>query len=198
MGFPVFQFVPTASYSGTGQQWKRHGSIDVYRHWQDPLRASYFLGWLSTSLYSRGAPIPWSSWWLYAGLFPICPHFSCAEGDQSECSTPRAVSSMLGRGKGRVSLHCLMKPRILLVFLAARAYFWLVFNLIPTRPPGSFLQSCFPSVWPLSCRILLLALLEVQCDILFLPIFRDFPPWLFKDNWEWPYNNIKQLLSTHG
>lgn len=38
---------------------------------------------------------------------------------------------------------CLMQPRITLTFLMARAHCWLIYNLVPIKTPGPFLQSCF-------------------------------------------------------
>jgi len=45
----------------------------------------------------------------------------------------------------------LMHPRTPMVFLATRAHWWFVANLLSTRTPGSFLQSSFPVGQQLTC-----------------------------------------------
>ena len=49
-------------------------TLDIYKHWSDPLRVFFFQGWIdpghSAFPLKRGAPGPLSSSWLTAGLFP--------------------------------------------------------------------------------------------------------------------------------
>ena len=48
-------------------------------------------------------------------------------------------------GKDSLPWLWLMPPRMLLAFFIARVECWLIFNLVPTRTPRSFLLGCFPA-----------------------------------------------------
>jgi len=58
------------------------------------------------------------------------------------------------------------QPMILLVFFAARAYCWLMFNLVFTRTP-KFFTAKLPSSWS--------ALMEYRWNGVILPQVQDFP-----------------------
>jgi len=55
---------------------------------------------------SRRAPGPSASWWLSAGLSPICSSLSHTGVAQTQISIPDVASPTLKRGEGSPLLNC--------------------------------------------------------------------------------------------
>lgn len=77
--------------------------------WHPPFRQLWILRrspWSSSSpvpvlsafSHRRSGPFPWSSWWAFVGLFPVCPDLCCVGKPRIGHSTPDLASSLLRWG----------------------------------------------------------------------------------------------------
>lgn len=77
---------------------------------------SHLLRPLLTGEMLQAAPGPSSPWWLYVGLFPVCPGLSCTGQPRTGASTPGVgLTSAEQRGRTTslvlLAVLCLMRPR---------------------------------------------------------------------------------------
>jgi len=86
-----------------------------------------------------------SSEWLFTKLFSVCSGLPCTGGTITGPSTPGVASPLLSRGVGSILMTktpmlCLVHLRIPSSSLMGRAHYCLMFNLVSTRTPRSFLS----------------------------------------------------------
>lgn len=84
----------------------------------------------------------------FLGLSPVCPCLSHTGGPELDIALQAWPQQKQGiTSFNLLAILCLMQVRIVLDCLSARARCWIMFNLVPTRTPGLFLQVCFPAGW---------------------------------------------------
>jgi len=156
-GAPVPQFVPIFSGPGTGHYWKEPGSIlfslflQIYTLMRPPW-ASFLPDWAELSqplltgevfqaLQHFGGPV--------LDIFPVHPaHSGWAQNrtKHSRCG-PHQYSVDRITSFDLLAKLCLMQLRIPLAYLAARAWCWLMFNLVSTRTTRLFSAELVPDEW---------------------------------------------------
>lgn len=98
------------------------------------------------------ASVPWSSPWLFVGLFPVCPCLSCTGKPRNGHKIQMWCHHW--RVEGRVTFSDLLATPLLmhlwgfLTFFATIAHCWLMVSLLSTRIPHCpSLQICFIVAW---------------------------------------------------
>lgn len=115
---------------------------------------------LSVFSHRTDSPVPSSSSWLFAGPSPVCPCLSCTKEPNTGHSTAGVDTPVLSRrGKdhlpetaGNTPSNAAQDP---VSIFYSRAYWWFMFNLVPTRNPRSFYaklpsNQSTPSKWDCS------------------------------------------------
>lgn len=157
----MLQFVPTVSCPATGHHQEKLGSflfapsLQAFIHTLTSFLISLLLprlsiSNLSTFLHRRDVPASSPSLWPFTGFSPECPGLSSNGEPRTRHSTPGMASPVLKGGKSAQPAASILPTAAqnTISFLCCKAHYWLMFTLVSTRTPRTFLPSWFPGGLP--------------------------------------------------